>query len=154
MGRKGGFGKLYKMRAVFVIWQYVKAVRVKSRINNLLTLTLCAMAQDPPSCFLAAGIILTSSSANNIRYTSNNAREAAAAGFILLSIVNVGEPIAARMAMLISSQIVWIVSLEDGYLQTFPQKTGTSPHSCVVTDGGYRWYGRYILCLQLVDYEG
>jgi hypothetical protein len=42
--------------------------------------------------FLAAGIILTSSSANNIMYTTNSAREAAAAGFILLSIVNVRQP--------------------------------------------------------------
>ena len=42
--------------------------------------------------FLAAGIILTSSSANNIIYTSNSAREAAAAGFIVLTIVNVRRP--------------------------------------------------------------
>jgi SHO1 osmosensor len=42
--------------------------------------------------FLAAGIILTSSSANDLMYTSNTAREAAAAGFILLSVVNVRQP--------------------------------------------------------------
>lgn len=42
--------------------------------------------------FLAAGIILTSSSASNLMYTSNHARETAAAGFILLSIVNVRQP--------------------------------------------------------------
>jgi SHO1 osmosensor len=40
--------------------------------------------------FLAAGLILTSSAANNLMYTSDRAQEAAAAGFILLSIANVG----------------------------------------------------------------
>jgi SHO1 osmosensor len=39
--------------------------------------------------FLAARIILISSFTNNIMYTSNSAREAVAAGFILLSIVNI-----------------------------------------------------------------
>jgi SHO1 osmosensor len=39
--------------------------------------------------FLAAGLILTSSSVNNLIYTSNIAKQATAAGFILLSIVNV-----------------------------------------------------------------
>lgn len=42
--------------------------------------------------FLAAGLILTTSSVNNLLYTSNVARQAAAAGFIVLSIVNVNPP--------------------------------------------------------------
>jgi SHO1 osmosensor len=40
--------------------------------------------------FLSAGLILTSSSANDLMYTSDHAKEAAVAGFMLLSIVNVG----------------------------------------------------------------
>jgi SHO1 osmosensor len=43
--------------------------------------------------FLAAGLILTSSSGNDLIYTSDRAKEAAAAGFILLSIANVGNTI-------------------------------------------------------------
>jgi len=39
--------------------------------------------------FLAAGLILTTSSVNNLLYTSNAAKQAAASGFVVLSIVNV-----------------------------------------------------------------
>lgn len=39
--------------------------------------------------FLAAGLILTTSSVNNLLYTSDVARQAAAAGFLVLSIVDV-----------------------------------------------------------------
>jgi SHO1 osmosensor len=39
--------------------------------------------------FLAAGLILTSSSVNELIYTSSHVQETAAAGFILLSIANV-----------------------------------------------------------------
>jgi SHO1 osmosensor len=39
--------------------------------------------------FLAVGLILTSSSVNSLLYTSNMAKQAAAAGFMVLSIVNV-----------------------------------------------------------------
>jgi SHO1 osmosensor len=39
--------------------------------------------------FLASGLILTSSSVNSLLYSSNIAKQAAAAGFMLLSIVNV-----------------------------------------------------------------
>ena len=39
--------------------------------------------------FLAAGFILTSSAANNLLYTSDILLEIAAAGYILLSVVNV-----------------------------------------------------------------
>jgi SHO1 osmosensor len=39
--------------------------------------------------FLASGLILTSSSVNSLIYSSNGAKEAAAAGFILLSMVDV-----------------------------------------------------------------
>jgi SHO1 osmosensor len=39
--------------------------------------------------FLASGLILTSLAVNDLIYTSNGAMEAAAAGFILLSMVNV-----------------------------------------------------------------
>lgn len=42
--------------------------------------------------FLAAGLIMTSVSVNELIYTSNGAKEAAAAGFILLSMVNVRTP--------------------------------------------------------------
>lgn len=45
--------------------------------------------------FLATGLILTTSSVNNLLYTSNVARQAAAAGFMVLSIVNV-KPALAR----------------------------------------------------------
>ena len=40
--------------------------------------------------FLAAGLVLTSSSVNDLMYTSDHAKEAAAAGFMVLSIANVG----------------------------------------------------------------
>jgi hypothetical protein len=39
--------------------------------------------------YLAAGLLLTTSSVNALVYSSNGAREAAAAGFILLSMVAV-----------------------------------------------------------------
>jgi len=39
--------------------------------------------------FLACGLVLTSSSVNSMIYSSNGAKEAAAAGFILLSMVNI-----------------------------------------------------------------
>ncbi|PSS18304.1 hypothetical protein M430DRAFT_275757 [Amorphotheca resinae ATCC 22711] len=39
--------------------------------------------------FLAAGLILTTSSVNNLLYTSNAAKQAAASGFVVLSIVNI-----------------------------------------------------------------
>lgn len=39
--------------------------------------------------YLACGTVLTSSSVNSMIYSSNGAKEAAAAGFILLSMVNV-----------------------------------------------------------------
>jgi SHO1 osmosensor len=39
--------------------------------------------------FLAVGLILTSSSVNSLLYTSNMAKQAAAAGFMVLSAVNV-----------------------------------------------------------------
>ena len=41
--------------------------------------------------FLATGLVLTSVAANNLMYTSDHAQEAAAAGFILLSMANVGS---------------------------------------------------------------
>lgn len=39
--------------------------------------------------YLACGLVLTSSSVNSLIYSSNGAREATAAGHILLSMVNV-----------------------------------------------------------------
>lgn len=39
--------------------------------------------------FLACGLVLTSSSVNSLIYSSNGAKEACAAGHILLSMVNV-----------------------------------------------------------------
>jgi SHO1 osmosensor len=39
--------------------------------------------------YLAAGLVLTSSSVNSMIYSANGAKEAASAGFILLSMVNV-----------------------------------------------------------------
>jgi SHO1 osmosensor len=41
--------------------------------------------------YLGAGLVLTSSSVNALVYSSSAAREAAAAGFILLSMVNVSH---------------------------------------------------------------
>ena len=52
--------------------------------------------------FLAAGIILTSSSANNIMYTSNSAREAAAAGFGCIAHVSAPEKWTGRRACEVS----------------------------------------------------
>lgn len=40
--------------------------------------------------YLACGLVLTSSSVNSLIYSSNGAKEATAAGHILLSMVNVG----------------------------------------------------------------
>lgn len=41
--------------------------------------------------FLSAGLILCSSSVDRLIYTSDGAKQAASAGFILLSMVNVSE---------------------------------------------------------------
>jgi SHO1 osmosensor len=43
--------------------------------------------------FLACGLVLTSSSVNSLIYSSNGAKEATAAGHILLSMVNVKLPL-------------------------------------------------------------
>ena len=57
---------------------------------------IAAIVTDTTECyhmaiigFLAAGLILTSSSADGLLYTSNSAKQAAAAGFIVLTTVNV-----------------------------------------------------------------
>jgi len=42
--------------------------------------------------FLGAGIVLTSSAVNSLIYSSNGAKDAAAAGHILLAMVAVGHP--------------------------------------------------------------
>jgi SHO1 osmosensor len=47
--------------------------------------------------FLAAGLVLTSSGVDNLIYTSNGAKEAGAAGFLLLSMVNVCSIPCARL---------------------------------------------------------
>jgi SHO1 osmosensor len=60
--------------------------------------------------FLAAGLVFTTSSVNSLIYYPEGSKEAAAAGFILLSMVSVGTCLLLqqRGQMLISSQIVWI----------------------------------------------
>lgn len=42
--------------------------------------------------YLSCGLVLTTSSVNGLVYSTNGAKEAAAAGFILLSMVTVCEP--------------------------------------------------------------
>jgi SHO1 osmosensor len=55
--------------------------------------------------YLACGLVLTSSSVNATIYSSNGAREAAAAGHILLSMVNVGSLVYAVENMLTDSRL-------------------------------------------------
>jgi SHO1 osmosensor len=59
--------------------------------------------------FLACGLVLTSSSVNSLIYSSNGAKEATAAGHILLSMVNVmltSTPLSGHRLTI--TQIVWI----------------------------------------------
>jgi SHO1 osmosensor len=58
--------------------------------------------------YLACGLVLTSSSVNATIYSSNGAREAAAAGHILLSMVNVGNLCMYYCEHANVVQIVWI----------------------------------------------
>lgn len=61
--------------------------------------------------FLGAGLVFTTSSVNSLVYSADGAKEAAAAGFILLSMVAVRIPMHKRSTKRIltpSSQIVWI----------------------------------------------
>lgn len=60
--------------------------------------------------FLAAGLVFTTSSVNSLIYWSDKAKEAAAAGFILLSMVSVSSarPIPLGDQLLTKLQIVWI----------------------------------------------
>lgn len=47
--------------------------------------------------YMGAGLVLTSSSVNSLIYFSDGARQAAAAGFILLSMVNVSSAGSSKM---------------------------------------------------------
>jgi hypothetical protein len=58
--------------------------------------------------FLAAGLILTTSSVNDLIYSSNIAAEIAAAGFIVLSAVNVKAQARNIKPVLTTDQVVWI----------------------------------------------
>lgn len=79
--------------------------------------------------YMACGLVLTTSSVNGLVYTSNGAREAAAAGFILLSMVT----------------IVWIFyfgsapsAMPRAYLDSFAlSKESTSNNRQTMTGGGY-----------------
>lgn len=53
--------------------------------------------------FLAVGLVLTTSSVNNLLYTSDVARQGAAAGFIVLSIVDVRWPIRSKSRITLMS---------------------------------------------------
>jgi SHO1 osmosensor len=57
--------------------------------------------------YLACGLVLTSSSVNATIYSSNGAREATAAGHILLSMVNVCS-LLCNVENMLTGQIVWI----------------------------------------------
>lgn len=46
--------------------------------------------------YLACGLVLTTSSVNSLVYSANGAKEAASAGFILLSMVTVRAQVASR----------------------------------------------------------
>jgi len=72
--------------------------------------------------YLACGLVLTSSSVNATIYSSNGAREAAAAGHILLSMVNVGSLVYAVENMLTDSRLYGSSTL-DQRLQLFPAPT-------------------------------
>jgi hypothetical protein len=64
--------------------------------------------------YLACGLVLTSSSVNATIYSSNGAREATAAGHILLSMVNVSSLLCSCGNMLIKPDcmdlLLWISS--------------------------------------------
>ena len=72
--------------------------------------------------YLACGLVLTSSSVNATIYSSNGAREASAAGHILLSMVNVGSLVYAVENMLTDSRLYGSSTL-DQHLQPYPAPT-------------------------------
>ncbi len=74
--------------------------------------------------YLACGLVLTSSSVNATIYSSNGAREACAAGHILLSMVNVGSLIPIVRSMLTRPRLYGSSTL-DHHLQPYPARIWT-----------------------------
>jgi hypothetical protein len=69
--------------------------------------------------YLACGLVLTSSSVNATIYSSNGAREACAAGHILLSMVNVGSLLCIVRKVLTRTRLYGSSTL-DQHLQPYP----------------------------------
>jgi SHO1 osmosensor len=71
------------------------------------------------TAYLAAGLVFTTSAVNSLVYSSDAAKEAAAAGFILLSMVAVRKSsFAVEVSQLIIQQIIWMF-----YFGSSPQAT-------------------------------
>jgi hypothetical protein len=83
--------------------------------------------------YLACGLVLTSSSVNATIYSSNGAREASAAGHILLSMVNVGSLLCIVENMLMWTRLYGSSTL-DQHLLPFPAPTSTLLRSIKTTE--------------------
>lgn len=83
--------------------------------------------------YLACGLVLTSSSVNATIYSSNGAREAAAAGHILLSMVNVGSPLHVFGNMLTRTRLYGSSTL-DQRPQQYPALISTPSLSTKITE--------------------
>ena len=83
--------------------------------------------------YLACGLVLTSSSVNATIYSSNGAREAAAAGHILLSMVNVGSLLWDMWFILMIARLSGF-STSDPHLQPSPAHTSIPSLSIKITE--------------------
>ncbi len=82
--------------------------------------------------YLACGLVLTSSSVNATIYSSNGAREACAAGHILLSMVNVGSLLCIIGKMLTRNRLYGSSTL-DQHLLPYPVRIWTLSLSIRIT---------------------
>jgi hypothetical protein len=83
--------------------------------------------------YLACGLVLTSSSVNATIYSSNGAREATAAGHILLSMVNVGSLVCVSSKYANRTRLYGSSTL-DQHLRPYPVHTSTPSLSTKTTE--------------------
>lgn len=83
--------------------------------------------------YLACGLVLTSSSVNGLIYTNDKAKEATAAGHILLSMVNVGDFTRSLWYMLTLLRSSGYSTLDQLH-QLFHEPTSTHLHFTKITE--------------------
>ena len=94
--------------------------------------------------YLSCGLVLTASSVNSLIYTNDKAREATAAGHILLSMVNVCVDTSDLMQYWLTESRLYGSSTLDQRPQPFPELTSTRSRFTRIIDN------RVEACLHMV----